>query len=139
MMVQETMPAEVGPPVDADAGPPDAPAEVGPTGQTFACNGQQVTSCANCANNPIECVFCASDGGHPGVCGPGNQYCSNSAPGGAMVCNCPGGNVAQCPGPSQVCSYVFNSWYCQACGEMGSDMRPCKDGGQCNGMTLTCN
>lgn len=131
MIAQETAPAETGPPADA-------PADVA-TGQTFSCNGKMVTSCANCMNNPIECVYCANDGGHPGVCGPQGQYCTNSAPSGASVCNCPGGNVAQCPAPFQVCSFVVNAYYCQSCGEMGSNMETCKDGGRCSDTTLTCN
>jgi hypothetical protein len=135
MVIEEMAPAETSPPVDA-------PVEVGPPGQTFDCNGATVTSCAACANQPIECVFCASDGGHPGVCGPQGMYCSNSAPSGAMTCNCNGGvqgNLGACPAPFQVCTYIGGQFYCQTCGEMGSNMEMCKGGGHCSDVTLTCN
>jgi hypothetical protein len=123
--------------------PVDAPVEA-PTGQTYDCNGQPVTSCAACANKPVECVFCASDGGHPGFCGPQGMYCINSAPSGAMGCTCPGGpsgNVALCPAPYQVCVYsggIGGTFYCQTCGDNGSNMGACKGGGHCNGFTGMC-
>jgi hypothetical protein len=136
MVIEEMAPAETSPPVDA-------PAEVA-TGQTFSCNGATVTSCAACANKPTECVFCAFDGGHPGVCGPQGMYCNGSAPSGANVCTCNGtgmGSLAQCPAPFQVCTYVMGfpgMFYCQTCGEMGSDMGMCKGGGRCSAATGTC-
>ena len=137
MAVQETAPPDAGPPIDASP-PDDAQPEVG-TGQTFSCNGQTVTSCAGCQGNPLECVYCANDGGHPGVCGPAGMYCTGSAPPNAAVCNCPGGNAGQCPAAFQVCTYIGGAFYCQTCGEMGSDMEPCKDGGHCSGMPPTCH
>jgi hypothetical protein len=135
MAVVETGPADTSPP------PTDAPAEVGPPGQTFDCNGTMVTSCASCTGKPIECVFCGSGGTHPGVCGAAGQYCSNSAPGGATTCTCPGGpggNVMLCPAPFQVCTFVVGQFYCQSCGEMGSNMGACKGGGHCSDVTNTC-
>jgi len=124
MVVEEMPPAETGPP------PTDGPAEVGTTGQTFSCNGQPVTSCATCTGKPIECVFCADDGGHPGVCGAGG-YCSGSAPPGSSTCMCPGG-VAQCPAPFQVCNFIAGQNYCQSCGEMYTTTAACKGGGHCS-------
>jgi len=135
MVVEEMTPADVGPPVDA-------PIEA-PTGQTFSCNGTTVASCANCPNSPVECVFCANDGGHPGICEPKNAYCT--APSGATVCTCPGGiggNLSLCPAPFQVCTYVGTiggMFYCETCGAIGSGMAMCKDGGHCNAATGLCN
>jgi len=129
-----TPPNEASPPVDA-------PVEAG---QTFSCNGTMVTSCASCTGKPIECVFCGQNGTHPGVCGPANMYCSSSAPGGATTCTCNGGvqgNLAACPDPFQVCTYIGSiggMYYCQTCGEMGSNMGACKGGGHCNDMTGLC-
>jgi hypothetical protein len=137
MVVEEMAPAEASPPADA---PVDVEA-----GQTFSCNGTTVTSCANCPSKPIECVFCANNGSHPGVCGPAGTYCTNSAPTGASVCTCPGGttgNLGVCPAPFQVCSFIGGiggNWYCQTCGETGSNMETCKGGGKCNDMTGMCN
>jgi hypothetical protein len=131
MTVGETTPPnEASPPVEA--------------GQTFSCNGTMVTSCASCPGKPIECVFCGQGGTNPGVCGPANMYCSNSAPGGATTCTCNGGaqgNLAACPAPFQVCTYIGmlgGQFYCQTCGEMGSDMEVCKGGGKCSDMTGKC-
>jgi len=133
MMIEDMAPPkEVGPPVDA-------PVEAG---QTYSCNGTMVTSCASCTGKPIECVFCANNGTHPGVCGPPNMYCSSSAPGGASTCTCNGGvqgNLSACPDPSQVCTYIGGMFYCQSCGEMGSNMGACKGGGHCNATTGMCN
>jgi hypothetical protein len=135
MAVEETAPTEASPPVDA-------PVDV-VTGQTFDCNGTTVTSCAACQGKPTECVFCANDGGHPAFCGSQGMYCYSSAPSGAMACTCPGGingNVGLCPAPFQVCTYsggIGGMFYCQTCGEMGSNMKACKGGGQCN-VTGTC-
>lgn len=138
MVIEENAPTETSPPLT------DAPVEVGPTGQTFSCNGTTVTSCANCTGKPVECVFCASDGGHPGFCGAQNMYCINSVPAGAMACTCNGGaqgNVGQCPAPFQVCTYsggIGGMFYCQTCGENGSNMEACKGGGHCSASTGTC-
>jgi hypothetical protein len=138
MMVKETAPTEASPPTDA-------PVDVVTTGQTFDCNGTMVTSCASCPSKPVECVFCANNNMHPGVCGAQGMYCSNSAPGGAAVCTCNGGiggNLAACPAPFQVCTYIGTiggMYYCQSCGEMGSDMGTCKGGGRCSAATETCN
>jgi hypothetical protein len=141
-MIGETGSAETSLP------PADARVDVG-TGQTFDCNGTTVTSCANCPSKPIECVFCAGGGqgggGHPGVCGAQGSACSSSTPKGAMVCTCPGGvggNVSLCPAPFQVCTYVGTiggMYYCQTCGEMGSNMETCKGGGHCSDVTGMCN
>jgi hypothetical protein len=118
-------------PADTSPSPPDAPVDDGTTGQTFSCNGQTVTSCATCMGKPVECVFCAQDGGHPGVCGTGNSYCSGSAPSGSGTCTCPGG-VAQCPEPFQVCNFIAGQNYCQSCGEMYTTTAACKGGGHCS-------
>ena len=123
MVIPEATPAETG--------PPDGPAEVGPPGQTFSCNGMTVTSCATCMGKPVECVYCASDGGHPGVCGQGNMYCSGSAPTGSGTCTCPGG-VAQCPAPFQVCNFIGGGNYCESCGEPYTTTVACKGGGHCS-------
>lgn len=130
--VDETGPSEAG---NLDA-PPEAE-----SGQAYTCPGQTqpVTSCAGCGNNPVECVFCGQDGGHPGVCGAKGGYCSSSAPPNAAVCNCVGLNPAFCVAPSQVCTMIGPGDYCQACGEMGSDGRPCKGGGKCSAATGTCS
>jgi hypothetical protein len=129
MVIEEMPPADTSPP------PTDGQAEVGTTGQTFSCNGTTVTSCATCTGKPIECVFCAQDGGHPGVCGAGG-YCSGSAPPGSGVCMCNGG-LAQCPAPFQVCNFIGGGNYCQSCGEMYTTTDPCKGGGYC-GTNGTC-
>jgi hypothetical protein len=120
---------------------PDAPPDV-VTGQVYSCNGQPVTSCAACGNNTVECIFCAADGGHPGVCGAKGQYCQTSQPPNASVCNCPGTTgAASCPAPFQVCSTIGfpPTNYCQACGELGSGNEACKGGGTCNQQLGTCN
>jgi hypothetical protein len=138
MVIEEMAPPETSPPTDA-------PVEVGPPGQTYDCNGQMVTSCANCTGKPVDCVYCTNGGAHPGVCGPQGMLCNTSAPGGASVCTCNGGvqgNVASCPAPFQACTYIGTiggMFYCQTCGEMGSNMEACKGGGHCNATTGVCN
>jgi hypothetical protein len=124
----------------SDAGP-DAQADAPFDGQVFNCNGTSVTSCAACTGKTQECVYCASDGGHPGVCTMQGQLCSNpgSAPPNAMVCTCPGGNVQSCPAPFQTCTPLFGTNYCQTCGEQYSDTHACKGGGTCHAATGTCN
>jgi hypothetical protein len=127
---------------------PDAPADAAPdaaaeaeaeAGQTYLCNGQPVTSCASCGTQPVECVFCAFDGTHPGVCAPKGQYCQNWAPPQTNVCQCGGNNLSACIAPFQVCTLIGPSDYCQTCGEMGSGGHACKGGGTCNETTGTCS
>jgi hypothetical protein len=115
---------------------PDAAAEA-EAGLVYSCNGQPVASCASCPNNPIGCIFCALDGGHPAVCGP-KTYCQNVAPPGAGVCQCPGNNVAACAAPSQVCTLLAGTEYCQTCGESGSGNHPCKGGKTCDEAAGVC-
>jgi hypothetical protein len=129
----ETSTPESGGPVDAATD-----AEAG-GGQVYMCNGQPVTSCGSCGNSTVECVFCGPGGSHPGVCGPKGMYCTSSAPPGASVCECPGNNLASCVAPFQACVMIGATDYCQTCGEMGSDGRPCKGGGTCNAATGTCS
>jgi hypothetical protein len=120
----------------ADGGSADAPHEA-EAGAVFTCNGQPVTSCATCPANPVECVFCATDGGHPLVCGP-KMYCQNVTPPGASVCSCPGNNVAACAASTQVCTPFGLNDYCQVCGETGSGNHPCKGGGTCDEASGAC-
>jgi hypothetical protein len=131
-----------------DGGAPDsAPSDTGvvhdaapeaEAGPTFLCNGQQVTSCATCpGGDTVDCVFCAAGGAHPMFCGP-KMYCQNAAPPGASPCNCPGGNVAGCSAPFQVCSLIAGQTVCQTCGESGSGNHPCKGGGTCDEASGTC-
>lgn len=110
-------------------------AEAGPT---FLCNGQPVTSCATCAGNPIDCVFCAADGGHPGVCSQKQQLCINSTPQDSAICTCQGTSPAGCPAPFHVCTPYGGTSYCQTCGEQGSDKKPCKGGGTCDEAAGAC-
>jgi hypothetical protein len=128
---------ETGP---SEAGNLDAPPEA-QSGQVYACPGQSqpVTSCAGCGNNTVECVFCGQDGGHPGVCGAKGSYCTSSTPPNSAVCNCAGLNPSFCVAPNQVCNMIGPGDYCQACGEMGSDGRPCKGGGKCSESTGICS
>jgi len=117
--------------------PPEASPEAAP-GQQYSCNGQMVTSCASCGSDTTECVFCAQDGGHPGVCGPKGTYCQMSAPANAAICTCQGLKLGSCVAPFQVCVMYGPSDYCQTCGEMGSEGYACKDGGTCNAASGTC-
>jgi hypothetical protein len=139
MVIEETAPVEA-------SHPTDAPSDVGTTGQTYSCNGTMVSSCASCANKPVECVFCGGGGTHPGVCGPAGMYCSSSTPPSATTCTCSGGvsgNLGACPDPSQVCTFISSgiggNWYCQTCGEPGSNNETCKGGGKCSSTTGMCN
>jgi hypothetical protein len=124
--------------VTPDAGvEPDAAPDAG-AGQTYQCGTQTVTSCSSCTGTTLDCVYCGAGDTHPGVCGAPNMYCSSSAPNGAAVCNCPGNDLGSCVAPFQVCTNIAGTFYCQSCGEMGSDMKPCKGGGTCNQATKTC-
>jgi hypothetical protein len=130
--------SEVGSPETGPA--PDAATEAA-TGQTYACNGTQISSCAACSSGTIDCVFCMGPGGdpHPGVCGTKGQYCQSVAPAPASVCTCPGNNVSACPTPFQVCAFAVGQYYCQTCGETGSNGHLCRGGGTCNEQTGTCS
>lgn len=131
----EAAPEEAGNTADAT---PEAEA-----GQVYTCNnGEPVSSCAQCGTDTTECVYCAQDGGHPGVCGPKNTYCNNSAPSGAAVCTCSGTSGAStCVASFQVCAVIgFGPTEdCQTCGEPGSNGHSCKGGGTCDQTTGTCN
>ncbi len=128
--------AAAGNDVQAESGhPPDAASDAA-TGQTYACGGQQVTSCAGCASGTVDCVFCGQAGSHPGVCGSKSQLCSQSTPAQSTTCNCQ--NDGDCPAPFQVCTPFGPQSYCQTCGENGSDGKTCKGGGTCNASSGQC-